>query len=303
MLSVQSVGKKYGQFAALDGVSFELGHGEVVAVIGANGAGKSTLIKCVVGLVHFQGQVLVGGVDVSRKGKVARGAIGYLPQQPAFHPDLTVRETMGFFSELRNAPDGQGHDLVAQVGLEAKHDARIAELSGGMRQRLGLAVALLGDPALLVLDEPATGLDISARLELRRLVNEQRLAGKSILLSTHWLDDVPYVADRALLLDKGRIVYDGSAAALANGQAAGSRLYLRLNGHSPEAIPVIRRFTGEAEDGIGRSGDWVIAKCPASQKAQLVEALIAAGVTILDFRVEEAPVDEAVLKLQGRELN
>src|SRR5690606_14266932 len=189
-------------------------------------------------------------------------------------------------------------DLLGRVGLADREESLVAELSGGMKQKLGLAVALLGEPSLLVLDEPAAGLDISSRLELRRLVNEQRQRGTSVLLSTHWLEDVPYVADRALLLERGRVVYDGDASLLATGEAAASRLYLRLNGHSRQALPVLRQFSSE---DIGRSGDWVVARCPASQKAQLVEALIGAGISILDFRVEEAPVDEAVLRLQGRE--
>lgn len=300
MLRVTSVTRRFGNLTALDDVSFELHRGQVLAVIGANGAGKSTLIKCIVGLLKFEGSAEVDGIDIGKKPKAARARIGYLPQQPAFHGDMTVLETMTFYAELRRAPLQQARTNLEVVGLDARSDARVSELSGGMRQRLALAVALLGDPALLVLDEPATGLDISARLDLRRLVNEQRQAGKSILLSTHWLEDVPHIADDALLLDHGKVAYYGAAATLAAGDAAASRVYLRLNGHSRDAIPLIAEFSGEHPD---RSGDWLIARCPASQKARLVEALLAAGIHILDFRIEEAPVDEAVMRLQNGGLN
>jgi ABC-type multidrug transport system ATPase subunit len=296
MLTVRSLSRRFGNIHAVDDVSFDVVEGEVLAVIGANGAGKSTLIKCLVGLLRFDGEASLDGIDIRRNGKAARARVGYLPQSPAFHPDLTLQETMAFYAGLRGTPVDQCPGLLETVGLADRAETPVGELSGGMRQRLGLAVALLGEPALLALDEPASGLDVSARLELRRLVSEQRRQGRSVLLSTHWLEDVPYVADRALLLDKGRVVYLGSAQSLATGQASASRVFLRLNGHSGAAVPLIEQFTG---DPVGRSGDWLVARCQAAQKAQLIESLIGAGIAILDLRVEEAPIDEAVLHLQG----
>lgn len=296
MLRVETVSKRYGKkVTALDSVSLSLEEGSVTAVIGSNGAGKTTLIKCIVGLVRYEGRITVGGVDVAKDGRGARRLIGYMPQDPAFHSDLSVRETATFYADLKSAPIVRARELVESVGL-AQHEAKkVGELSGGMRQRLALAVTLLADPPLLVLDEPASGLDISARLELRRLVQEQRQAGKSILLSTHWLEDVPYVADDALVLSQGKTVFLGRATELAGAAAPSSRLYLRLNGHSPDAVPLIQTFiSGAVED----AGDWLVVSCPATRKAQIVEALVGAGVSILDFRVEEAAVDSAILELQ-----
>ncbi|MEX2032784.1 MAG: ABC transporter ATP-binding protein, partial [Dehalococcoidia bacterium] len=189
MLKVRSARKQYGKIRALDDASFELAAGRVLAVVGANGAGKSTLIKIVVGLMRFEGNVQVNGVDVRRDGRGARRHIGYLPQNPAFHHDMTVQETALFFARLRGAPAQEARAAVAAVGLEAHATKLVGALSGGMRQRLGLAVAQLGSPSLFVLDEPGTGLDVSARLELRDFIREQRAAGKSVLLSTHWLED------------------------------------------------------------------------------------------------------------------
>src|SRR5690606_31791574 len=156
----------------------------------------------------------VGGVDVARNGKGARRLIGYLPQGPALPPDLSVQEAAVFFAQLKGVDEGRAREAVEHAGLEAHADKRVGDLSGGMNQRLGLALALLARPPLLILDEPAAGLDISARIELRRLIEEQRRAGTSVLLSTHWIEDVPYVADEALVLENGRTVFYGPAERL-----------------------------------------------------------------------------------------
>lgn len=286
LLEVHRLAKRYGQSVALHDVSFSLDSGKVLAVIGANGAGKTTLIKCLLGLVRFEGRVSVGGIEVARHGAKARRAIGYLPQQPALHPDLSVGETAALYARLKGASGDEARELVASVGLSEHRDKRADALSGGMRQRLALALALLADPALLVLDEPAAGLDISARLELRHLVQEQRALGKAVVLSTHWVEDVPYIADEVLLLDHGEVRSLGPAASLSSTAAPEARLYLRLNGHSANALPLI----GETAPGapVGRSGDWLVVTCAASEKARIVEALVRAEISILDLRVEEA---------------
>jgi len=128
------------------------------------------------------------------------------------------------------------------------------------------------------------------------LIQEQREAGKAVVLSTHWIEDVPYVADEALMLEQGRTAFFGSAERLATGQAAASRLYLRLNGSTPEAIPVVRAAASTEE--VDLAGDWLVVTCPAGDKARVVEALVGAGIGILDFRVEEAPVSEAIMRMR-----
>ena len=260
----------------------------MIALIGPNGAGKSTLIKSVAGLIRHTGQITVGGVDVARQPKAARRLMGYLPQHPALHDDLTVRETAVFYADMKGVPHERARVGVEAAGLGDHAEKTVAALSGGMRQRLALAVALLADPPFLLLDEPGTGLDISARLELRHLVQEQRARGTAVLLSTHWLEDVPYIADRVLVLDGGCVASLGPASSLAGLGAPQSRLYLRLNGHSPEAIPLIARlFPG---DSVNYSGDWLVVTTAAARKARVVEAVVEAGISILDLRVEEIGV-------------
>ena len=300
MLSARAVGKQYGAATVLDGVTFDLTPGEVLAVIGPNGAGKTTLIKSLVGLVKFQGHVTVDGIDVARNGRAARAKIGYLSQNPALHADMTVSETALFYADLKRVDASRARDGVARAGLAGHADKRVGALSGGMKQRLALALALLADPPILILDEPATGLDIAARLELRQLVFEQRDDGKAVLLSTHWLEDVPYIADRALVLEQGKTTYLGPASEFATAAAAPrSRLYLRLNGRTPDAVPLIEEV---APGGlISQTGDWLVVSCRASEKAKVVEHLVVSGVHVLDFRVEDSPVDGATFRQLERD--
>jgi ABC-type multidrug transport system ATPase subunit len=285
MLALDDVGKRYGATVALESVTFDLDAGEIMALIGSNGSGKSTLIKSVVGLIQHTGRVTVNGIDVARDARTARRYLGYLPQHSALHSDLTVRETAIFHADMKGIPHERARAGVEAVGLAEHADKTVAALSGGMRQRLGLAVALLADPPLLVLDEPATGLDIAARLELRDLVGEQRTRGTAVLLSTHWLEDVPYLADRVLTLEGGRVKSIEPASALVDLAEARSRVYLRMNGHSPDAIPLLARLF--PNDPIAHTGDWLVVTTAASRKASVVGAVVDAGMHVLDLRVEE----------------
>lgn len=296
MLTVRNVSKTYGQSTVLSDVSFDLEPGSVLAVIGSNGAGKSTLIKSIVGLIRHEGEITIGGHSVTRDSKNARRLVGYVPQQSTLPPDLTVQEAAVFMAQLKRVDEDRARAAVESAGLEQYKDRKVSALSGGMNQRLALALALLANPPLLVLDEPAAGLDVSARLGLRKLIEEQREVGTSVLLSTHWIEDVPHVADNALILDAGKPVYFGPAARLATDRAAASRLYLRLNGKTPHALNLVTAASGA--ETVNQSGDWLVVTCPADSKARVVETLVAAGVPILDFRVEEAPVDEAVSRMR-----
>ncbi|MFN8559484.1 MAG: ABC transporter ATP-binding protein [Dehalococcoidia bacterium] len=295
MLSARGLTKRYGSVTALQEVSFELGDGRVLALVGPNGAGKTTLIKCLIGLVKFEGGAEIQGVDVARKGRQARALVGYLPQNPAFHADMTVAETALFYADLKGLPAARARAVVESAGLSEHAQKRTGALSGGMRQRLALAMALLAEPPVLIFDEPVAGLDIGARLELRRLVLEQRAKGISVLLSTHWLEDVPYIADDVLVLDHlGRPVTPGPATRLNGATLGASRLYLRVNGRTPDAIHLIN---GMLPDGaVDRSGDWLVVACQGSEKARVVENLVVSGIKVLDFRVEETPVDTALIE-------
>jgi nitrous oxidase accessory protein len=203
MVVATRITKRYGRFAAVDGVSLEVARGEAVALWGPNGAGKSTLLKCLLGLLRFDGEILVDGHDVVADAKAARGRLGYVPQELAFYPEWTGRELLRFLARIKRvAPDRVDASLVA-VGLAAHGAKPIGSLSGGMKQRLALAAALLSDPPLLVLDEITSNLDAAGREGLLHVLDHLKRSGKTIVFTSHRRDDVVRLADRVVVLAGG----------------------------------------------------------------------------------------------------
>jgi ABC-2 type transport system ATP-binding protein len=215
MIHVRHLTKRYRRLVALSDLSFDVGAGEVVALLGGNGAGKSTLLRCLLGLTDYEGAIEVGGLDPLADGRRVRGRIGYLPQATGLHLDLTVGETLAFYAGLRAVPAAAGHERLAAVGLADRLDLPVGELSGGMRQRLGFALALLGDPPVLLLDEPSASLDAASQELLIAELDRLAGAGKAILLSTHSRHELLPVAHRRLVLEEGRLACPTELRAVA----------------------------------------------------------------------------------------
>jgi ABC-type multidrug transport system ATPase subunit len=235
VLEVQGLGKRYGKFTALDDVSFALQPGSITAILGPNGAGKTTTFKCILGVTGFDGSVTVDGYSSKKDGKKARGRIGYLPQTPAFNDGDTCTQLLAFLAELRGVDRARSRDLLDRVGLLEQKDIKIAHLSGGMQQRLALAAALLSDPPLLLLDEPTANLDATSREQLHTHVSQLRDEGRTVLISTHLVDNLGDLADRALVLRKGALLFDGTVDELAK-KSPFKRFLVNLNGTSPSAF-------------------------------------------------------------------
>ncbi|MEZ6235162.1 MAG: ABC transporter ATP-binding protein [Phycisphaerales bacterium] len=206
MIRIEAVRKRFGRFVALDGVDLDIARGEAVALWGPNGAGKTTLLRCTLGLINFKGRITIDGLDIRRHGKAARRRLGYIPQESILPPDLRVSEAMALFAGLRRANGEEVDRLLALVELDAARSRRVADCSGGMRQRLSLALALLGEPPLLVLDEPTSNLDAAGRKAFLDLILELKRAGKTILFTSHRPDEVHMAADRIVTLENGRVV-------------------------------------------------------------------------------------------------
>ena len=202
-ITVHNLAKRYGRVVALDGVSFSVAEGEVLALLGPNGAGKTTAVEILEGYRRAdQGEINVLGHDPATGGSKFRDRIGIVLQETGIEQVLTVRETIDLYGASytrRREPD----ELIALVGLEEKADARIKTLSGGQRRRLDLALALVGDPDLIFLDEPTTGFDPAARRKSWKLVEGLTDLGKTILLTTHYLDEAQNLADRIVVLNGG----------------------------------------------------------------------------------------------------
>ena len=229
MLSIRNLTKRYPRpgrawwsdetITAVEEVSFELAPGDAVALWGVNGAGKTTVLKCLLGLLACEGELRLNGFDLRRDGRAARRFLGYVPQELAFHNDLTVAESCRFYARLKGVGEARIPVVLAQVGLTGQEKKAVGALSGGMKQRLALALALLADPPVLLLDEPTSNLDADTRDDFVALLLQLRNGGKTLLFTSHYADEVTRLAARVLVLRDGRLVAEGAPAEiLGNGR-------------------------------------------------------------------------------------
>ena len=249
-IAVRELRKSYGAYEALRGVSFEIKEGEVFGLLGPNGAGKTTTIEILEGYrTRDSGEVEVLGFDPERAGSAFRERIGVVLQQSQLWPNLTVAEThrmfAGYYDQPRNVDE-----VIALVGLGEKRDARVKTLSGGQKRRLDLGVALVGDPDLVFLDEPTTGFDPAARRAAWDMIRSLRLLGKTILLTTHYLDEAEQLADRLAVLREGMIIQEGTPAELTGGSTETEVRY-RKDGHevvlrTTDPTSLLHQLTAEA---------------------------------------------------------
>ena len=206
MIEIKDVTKRYGRRTALSSVSLTLRGGEVTLLLGANGAGKSTLLRCLLGIESFDGAIRVGGRDPLTEGPAVRSLIGYMPQSGGLHVDLTVEETMRLYADIRRVPRDRCATLLADAGLDGHATTKVGELSGGMRQRLGFALALLTDPQILILDEPSASLDAASRLWLAERLRSAAAEGRLVLVSTHAGQELMSAGHRRVILEDGRVI-------------------------------------------------------------------------------------------------
>lgn len=282
VIQVAGLTKRYGKTLALDDVSFTVAQSQSVALWGPNGAGKTTILRCFLGLARYTGSVQVGGVDPTRHGVQARRQIGYVPQELPI-PPMTVDELTAYIARLKHAPLAEGAARLDQLGLGPHGDKTVAALSGGLRQRLAVALALIGSPPVLLLDEPTANLDARGRADLIQLLKRLRLEGMTLVFSSHRPEDVLALADRVLLLDAGRVQDELAPVAFMRTLGETSRMVLFLrNGHMPEALSALTDFTVEAT----ADGRVLTVAVQPQQKAEVLDRLVRAGVELEDFDVE-----------------
>jgi ABC-type multidrug transport system ATPase subunit/ABC-type transport system involved in multi-copper enzyme maturation permease subunit len=248
MIELKNVTKCYGQRVALSSISLTLHPGEVTLLLGANGAGKSTLLRCLLGITDFDGEIRVNGRDPIADGRQVRALIGYMPQSGGLHLDLTVGDTMRFYADIRRAPYDRGAALLEEAGLAAHASTRVGELSGGMRQRLGFALALLTDPDILVLDEPSASLDAASRQWLADRLRAVAAEGRTVLVSTHAGQELIGAGHRRIVLEDGHLVVCD-----ARPPVAGAASVQGGPARAGSVVPVIRK---ELRDAIGNR--WLI---------------------------------------------
>ena len=284
MITVTHLTKQFGKVTAVDDLSFTVQAGEVVALWGANGAGKTTAVRCLLNLIPFDGHIEINGLDVRRQGKKVRQQVGFVPQELNFHDDLTVAETLTFYARLKKLPSGYDFSpLLTQLELTTHLEKRVQNLSGGLKQRLALALALLSDPPILILDEPTASLDIRAREDFISLLHSLKQHGKTMVFSSHRLEEITALADRVLLLEAGHLVVDSPPHKLEQqlGWETTLHLYLSQQTIAP-ALDTLHAYGLP----VSRNGRGVRVQVKPGQKGEALRVLHEAGIQVDDFSVE-----------------
>lgn len=295
-IQIDQAGKDYERRAALDGVTLSVPQGRCVALIGHNGAGKTTLMKLILGLIRpSRGKVEVLGEDPGNASKMFRRQIGFLPENVAFHDELTGTDTLAFYARLKNVAAADGAALLDRVGLTQAAGRRVKTYSKGMRQRLGLAQALLGKPRLLLLDEPTTGLDPVLRQEFFNIIRDLTAAGTTVLLSSHVLTELEARTDLAAILRDGRLVAFGDLDTLrAN---AGLPVTVRARGN---AAAISGKLNGAFIKTVAADRASIDIGCPPEKKMALLRTLAGYGDICTDLEVRLPGLDELYLHYSGR---
>ena len=284
------VTKHYGRIEAVSGVSLALREGDMVALIGHNGAGKTTLMKLMLGLIRpTHGKIQVLGEDPAAGQFSARRHLGYLPENVSLDATLTGRETQRFYAKLKREPVAKALELLDAVGLGAAAGRRVGTYSKGMRQRLGLAQALIGRPRLLLLDEPTTGLDPELRQTFYEVIQRLAAEGTTVLLCSHALTELEERAGRVVIMNRGVKVADGSLDELRRLARLPTRIRLRVSGLAPGETP---SWLPASAPYRRLNGHIVEIDAEPEQKIELLRRATAAGTSVEDLDVLSPSLDE-----------
>jgi Cu-processing system ATP-binding protein len=296
MICYQALSKQFGQFLAVDRLSFEVGAGEVVALLGPNGSGKTTALKAAAGLLlPTAGTVLLGRPGLPASTPAARRTISYLPQKVAFPDSLTGLEVLEFYRALRGDASGTVGDALRLASLNGASKRAVGTYSGGMVQRLGLGVAALANAPVMLLDEPTAALDPQGLEAFYGLVETRRREGHTVLFTSHQLGDAERLADRFAVLVAGRLAAVLTQHQLAQRLADRGSLHLRLTADPERALAVAR----EAAPGARWDGDEMVIPGSAASRPMALAGLQAAGLEVVALRSEEGRLDGLYQELIG----
>lgn len=303
MIEVQNLSKTFGSHLAVDSISFEAHPGEVVGFLGPNGAGKTTTMRMLTGFIPpTSGQARVAGFDVFSDSLEVRRRVGYLPETVPVYPDMTVYSYIKFWAELRGlrGPRRRVDEVIAQVQLTDRRNSLIRNLSKGMRQRLGLAQAIVHNPEVIILDEPTIGIDPQQVIEVRdsvRALGQQH----TVLFSTHILSEAEQVCDRVLIINQGRIVAEGTPANLRRMLQPNPHLYVLVGGTTPEQAPALLQQI-DGVDSVEPQGEGWIVRVRAGHdvRAAISEHVTAAGCQLLELRPVAMTLEDMFLDIVGR---
>ena len=315
MIQVENITKKDGNFTAVDGISFEIDEGEIVGILGPNRAGKSTTMNMITGFIEpSEGRIIVDGYDISKKPKKAKKQIGYMPEGVPLYSDLTVREFVSYMADLKGCDKKQKKEeiekVLAETGLTEVQNKLTKNLSRGYKQRVSMAGALIGNPKVIILDEPTVGLDPKQVTEIRALIKE---LGKShtVILSSHILSEVSQICNRVIIINKGKIVAIDTPENLENKVVQNNAIYVTVEDPENKMENIKEKlnsvidieFIVENED---KTKKYIIkGEKDVDLRKEIFETFAKEGITIFEMKKADATLEDAFMKLinDSSELN
>jgi ABC-2 type transport system ATP-binding protein len=298
-IEVEKLTKRYGDLLAVNDISFNVRRGEVFALLGPNGAGKTTTVEIIDTIrTPTSGKVTLLGMDVTKKKHDIVPRIGVLPQGFSSFDRITVRETLQYYSRLFCRMNTDIDGLIELVNLKEKTKEQYKNLSGGLKQRLGIAIALVNDPEVVFLDEPTTGLDPRARREVWKVLLDLKKKGKTVFLTTHYMEEAELLADTVAIISKGKVIAMGSPEALMESNA--NYLVLTLQSVDEKAFEIVRKMGFEPV--LDNHKDIKVRVEHTDDIRKILTAIKDAGVSLLSLDVRKPNLEEVFLKLTGEAL-
>jgi ABC-2 type transport system ATP-binding protein len=302
--AVQTFGltRMYGNLAALYGLDLTVNKGDLFGFIGSNGAGKTTTLRILATfLPPSAGKAVILGKDVVQDADAVRHVIGYMPDFFGVYKDMEVTEYLDFFAACYKIPSGQRektvNDVLELVGLSEKRGALIGALSRGMQQRLGLARVLTHDPQLLLLDEPASGLDPRARIEMMAILQELQRLGKTIIISSHILSELQTLCNRVAIIEKGKLIYSGPVQGVRDQLSQGKVVWVRVSSDSVQAMELLKNRPEIAEVGMVDSELKVTLVSQDTDHSLIAEVLVRGGARLIELREDEIGLEEVFMRV------
>ena len=307
VLQCHDLRKSYGARVAVDGVSFEVAEGECYGLLGPNGAGKTTTISMLCGLLGADaGSVTVAGRPITPSAVEAKAAIGYVPQEIALYPDLTATENLRFFGSLygldKSALSTRVAEVLSIVGLSDRAGERVSSYSGGMQRRANIAAGLLHEPALLVLDEPTVGVDPQSRNAILEAVEQLAAAGRSVLYTTHYMEEAERLCDRVGIIDDGRLIAEGTRRELVERIQGRDRIRVAAAGDREALADRLRQLEPVDEVAVSEGAVDVLLRDARRHLPAVIAAATERGIELTSVEVLEPDLEAVFLQLTGKAL-
>ncbi len=306
MLVIKNLTKKYGKFVALDNLNLEIKRGEIFGFVGPNGAGKTTTMKIISGLLKADsGEVYVDGVDARKNYKGLKSKIGYMPDFFGVYDNLKAMEYMEFYASIYGILGAEARslcmELLDQVQLTDQANNYVDDLSRGMKQRLCLARSLVHNPELLILDEPASGLDPRARFEMKEILKELHKKGKTILISSHILPELAQMCSNLGIIEKGKMVVDGTVEEIISARGAAKPIVMRFTANLERAVEILKQNKLVQNVTILEDSISILFRGDVKEESILLASMIQNGAMLSSFYREESNLEALFMQLTNKE--